>query len=73
MLKTATAREKLKLKALQKGKLPKIDVPEYMGIRIYQGTVEITDYSEKDDRNCVIALLNHAGIQTEVETESWCG
>ena len=47
--------------------------PDFVGIHIHGGRIVISDYSEKDDRNIVLAILGALGLEPKVETESWCG
>jgi hypothetical protein len=46
---------------------------DFVGIHIHEGRIIISDYSENDDRNPVLAILGALGLEPEVETESWCG
>ena len=47
--------------------------PDFVGIQIHGGRIVISDYSENDDRNPVLAILGALGLEPEVQTESWCG
>jgi hypothetical protein len=47
--------------------------PEFVGIHIHGGRIVISDYSENNDRNPVLAILGVLGLEPEVQTESWCG
>lgn len=47
--------------------------PDFVGIHIHGGRMVISDYSENDDRNPVLATLGALGLEPEVQTESWCG
>ena len=47
--------------------------PDFVGIHIHGGRILISDYSENDDRNPVLAILGALGLEPKMETESWCG
>jgi hypothetical protein len=47
--------------------------PDFVGIHIHGGRIVISDYSENDDRNPVLAILGALGLEPKVQTESWCG
>jgi hypothetical protein len=47
--------------------------PDFVGIYIHGGRIVISDYSENDDRNPVLAIIGALGLEPEVQTESWCG
>jgi hypothetical protein len=76
-------KEKQSLKALRKengtdNKAPALAKastgrPDFVGIHIHGGRIVISDYSENDDRNPVLAILGALGLEPNVQTESWCG
>ena len=47
--------------------------PDFVDIHIHGGRIVISDYSENDDRNPVLAFLGALGLEPKVQTESWCG
>jgi hypothetical protein len=46
---------------------------DFVGIQIHGGRIVISDYSENNDRNPILAILGAIGLETKVQTESWCG
>jgi hypothetical protein len=58
---------------LLNGKKPEIKVHESVRVHIFDGTITIWDYSEKDDRNILLAFFAAAGVRPVVKTDSWCG
>ena len=66
-------KEKRSLKALRKENGTDNKAPDFVGIHIHGGRIVISDYSENDDRNPVLAILGALGLEPKVQTESWCG
>ena len=56
-----------------RGRKAEVKIPEFMGVKIHEGRIVISDYSQNDDRNPVLAVLGAAGIDLSGLTESWCG
>jgi hypothetical protein len=73
MSNTVITKEKQSLKALRREKGTDNKSTDFVGIHIHGGRIVISDYSEKDDRNTVLAILGALGLEPKVETESWCG
>ena len=83
MSNTVITKEKQSLKALRKengtdNNAPAFakaltGSPDFVGIQIHGGRIVISDYSENNDRNPVLAILGALGLEPNVQTESWCG
>jgi len=46
---------------------------EFINVLIHEGRIVIADYTENNDRKGMLVGLNAAGIDTTIQTESWCG
>jgi hypothetical protein len=50
-----------------------IHPPDFMSITIIGTEVVINDYSEKDDRNGMLCIMQGMGLNPKVTNESYCG